>query len=126
MEIEVAFTADGPVVRTRANALELTSLGRVTARCASFEVDAEENIALRSRGTFAVEARAVDVEATHEGVSIRANDDVQLLGEHVLLNCDPSPPVPAWVPVVPEPTPTVALQGASGDAALLAAVRAKG
>lgn len=126
LELEITFTAEGVVVRTRADALELDTPGRVHARCASFEVDAQEDIALRAQGAFSVRARAVDVEATHEGASIRANDDVQLLGEHVLLNCDPSPPMPEWVPVAPSPPAapaTLPRADASGDAALLAAIR---
>lgn len=37
------------------------------------------------------------LEARVGSVVARANDDVQLLGENVLLNCDRTAPVPDWV-----------------------------
>jgi hypothetical protein len=48
-------------------------------------------------GEIALTARAGDV-------ALRANDDVRVHGEQILLNCDRDAPVPAWVPRPPAPT----------------------
>ncbi len=135
LEMEIVLTANGPVIRARAAGLELEASGRIEARCAEFVVDAAERVEIRSGGHLlqqaageaTMEADAVDVHARSRGVRVRANDDVQLLGEHVLLNCDPSPQVPAWVPLAtPQPrVATLPAEVASGDPALLLALGVK-
>ena len=76
-------------------------------------------------GTLRAEGRRVDVEATHGMVKLTANDDVQLLGENVLLNCEPTVPAPAWsLPAPQKPQPSVPVAASSGDAELLAAMAA--
>ncbi|HLT35548.1 MAG TPA: hypothetical protein VK034_04660 [Enhygromyxa sp.] len=98
IELELRFTADGPVVRTRAAALELDSATTIAARCASFSVEAEGDIDLAAGGALRCRAHEATVDASPGAVRLRANDDVQLLGELVLLNCDRLPPMPDWVP----------------------------
>ena len=132
LEVEIVITPAGAVLRARAAALALETAGRIEARCAEFVVDASERIALRSGGEVLqradgdvrVEASAVDVVARSHGVRVKANDDVQLLGEHVLLNCDAPQALPDWVPVRPlaEATAAVDVAAASGDRALLEAL----
>ncbi len=131
LELEIVMTSAGPVVRTRAVGLEIEAAESLVARCREFRVEAEESISLVSRG--AIESRAgtsmhahaqqVTVEATRGNVLMRANDDVQLLGEQILLNCDRDPPLPPWIPAAAAPyipPQTLPLAGESGDAALLA------
>ena len=104
IEVEVVITAEGPLIRTRAAALQLSTLGQLSARCESFEVEASAAIALRAphveisaaEQVFAVSKR-VSIAATHGNVQLKANDDVQLLGEQILLNCEREPPLPAWL-----------------------------
>jgi len=124
LEIVISLTADGPVVRARAAALEIETEHDLVARCDRFRVEARQSIELVAGDTLAAQGRRVAVQATHGTARIEANDDVQLLGENVLLNCDrPPPPVPAWArPTPAAPEPTLAAQAASGDAALLAAL----
>lgn len=125
LEFEIVFTPDGPVVRARAAALELDAAGPLTARCEDFRVEARGDLSLSAGGRVRVEGRAVDVVAQRGNVTLKANDDVQCLGEQVLLNCDRTPPVPAWVPAVAwpaPPTPTVDRVGESGDVALFDAL----
>ena len=60
----------------------------------------------RSRGALLrlhnPQGSTVDVEivltARSGGVAIRANDDVAVAGEQILLNCDRESPPPGWVP----------------------------
>jgi hypothetical protein len=119
LEITVSMTKDGPVVRARAAALEIESDGDLIARCDRFRVEARDSIDLRAGGTLRAEGRRVALEATHGSIKAHANDDVQLLGENVLLNCERSPPVPKWaLPTPLLPAPTVPAQESSGDAAL--------
>lgn len=130
LELEIRFEAAGPVVRTRATALEMESAGAVTARCESFQVRAENDIDLRAGGELrcraedaaSIEARSFTADASPGAVRLRANDDVQLLGELVLLNCDRQPDLPDWVPDQPAEAPSLPPSEASGDAELIASL----
>jgi hypothetical protein len=128
MEIVISLGEDGPVLRARAAALEIETDGDLTARCERFRVEARQSVELISGGTLAAQGHRVEIEATHGTARVRANDDVQLLGENVLLNCDPAPPpIPSWaLPTPIVPAPTVAVEEASGDAALVEALTIKG
>ncbi|HXJ19462.1 MAG TPA: hypothetical protein VMT03_04445 [Polyangia bacterium] len=90
VDVEIVLTAAGPVIRAAAAALEITAASDIVARCDQFRVEA--------RGSFSVRAGEVAVTARTGGVAIRANDDVALNGEQVLLNCDRDPPLPSWLP----------------------------
>jgi hypothetical protein len=90
VDVEIVLGADGPVVRAAAAALEITATDEISARCRRFSVDAA--------GSFAVRAADVALTARSGGVAIRANDDVAVNGEQVLLNCDRDPPAPSWLP----------------------------
>jgi hypothetical protein len=129
IELEIRFEPSGPVVKARAAALELDSATSVRARCETFQVRAEGDIDLEAGGAFrckagdaaSIEAREFTADASPGAVRLRANDDVQLLGELVLLNCDRLPPMPEWVPEQPAQQP-LPLEAASGDAELIAAL----
>ena len=90
IDVEIVLTAAGPVVRATAAALEITATAEIVARCERFQVDARES--------FSVQAGEVAVTARTGGVAIRANDDVAVNGEQVLLNCERDPPLPSWLP----------------------------
>jgi hypothetical protein len=127
LEISITLTANGPIVRARAAALEIESDSDLVARCERFRVEARESVDIVSGGTVRAQGRRIDVEATHGSARVRANDDVQLLGENVLLNCDRPAPVPPWaLPVAPLPAPTVTAQEVSGDEELLQALKGRG
>jgi hypothetical protein len=69
--LEVALTPAGPVLRFRAAQVQLDCTGAVEVRCESFHVQAGE----------------MTLEASRGNVDVRANDDVNLNGERVRLNC---------------------------------------
>lgn len=128
LEIEVRFEAQGPVVRVRAPSLVLDAVKNVAVRCETFEVEASEKLSLRSQGdlvqsaerTASVRARDVELDATPGAIRLRANDDVQLLGENVLLNCDRLQPLPEWTQAhLPFPAPSLAPRPYTGDAQLI-------
>jgi len=121
LEISIVITAGGPAIRAHAASLEIESDTDLVARCQRFRVEASQSVDLVTGGTLRAEGRRLELEATHGSARIHANDDVQLLGENVLLNCDPAPvAMPAWaVPSRGLPTPTVPVEPVySGDASL--------
>lgn len=115
LEIQIRFDSAGPLVSVRAQRLELEAAEHLSARCDTFSVHATQRIELCSGGELlqkaeadaTLEARNVQVQAEPGAVRIQANDDVQLLGENVLLNCARHQPLPEWARarVRPEPAP---------------------
>jgi hypothetical protein len=125
IELELCFTADGPVVRTRAAALELDAATTIVARCASFAVEAEGDIELSAGGALRCRASEATVDASPGAVRLRANDDVQLLGELVLLNCDRLPPMPDWVPPQRHQPSSLPPTSVLGDPEIIAALQGR-
>jgi hypothetical protein len=126
-DVEIAITSSGPVVRASAVALEIDSADEIVARCDRFSIQARSSVEIaapeitcRASGTVRAEGREVDVVANAGDVRLRANDDVQLLGEQILLNCERQPPPPTWIPRM-SPSPEVVLrrQDTSGELELL-------
>jgi len=122
LEITIVLTAQGPVVRARAAALQVESAGELLAKCGRFRLEADESVDIVSGGSVSVQGRRFDAVATHGSARVKANDDVQLLGENVLLNCDRamSAPMPAWAQSTPPVPISLPAQSVSGDAALAA------
>jgi hypothetical protein len=127
LALEIRVEASGPVVSLRGASIEVRDSKRIALSCDEFVVQARDRIALETEGTLTqrsggdtrILARDVAVEASPGAVRLKANDDVQLLGELVLLNCDRQPPIPAWVPVPAPPAPPLPLEPASGDRPLI-------
>ena len=122
LELEICLTPAGPVVRARAPTIEIESEGDLVARCDRFRVEARQAIDLVSSGALRAEGREVSMRATHGSALLEASDDVQLLGEQVLLNCDRPAPLPPWVATAPAPERTIARQDEGGNADLLPTV----
>lgn len=103
VELEVRMTEHGPVLRFRAADVELASTGEVRVDCERFHVRAEKeifeetgghlrqrvagNASVWVRGQHSTKAGEARVEAKRGSVQIEANDDVQLLGERIKMNC---------------------------------------
>jgi len=120
MEIVISLTSDGPVLRARAASFEIEAQKDLVVRCERFRVEARESVEMVSGGTLQAEGRRVEIEATHGSARVLANDDVQLLGENVLLNCEhPQPSMPGWALPPLAPAPTLAVEQVSGDAELV-------
>jgi hypothetical protein len=101
---EIAITPAGPVVRASAAALHLDASQEIVARCDRFTVEARSEVSITSPTVriaaaehLSAEGRTVELVATQGDMRLRANDDMQLLGERLLLNCERELPVPAWV-----------------------------
>jgi hypothetical protein len=127
-EFELKIGPEGVVVRARTAALEIQSSGPLIASCEEFRLQARKTIDLvagesiqqQAAGTVAIDAGRVQMDARIGGVRVSANDNVQLLGEQVLLNCDHHAAVPAWVPLAPASERTIAREQISGNPALAA------
>lgn len=103
VELEVRMTARGPVLRFRAADLELASAGKVEVSCDRFHVQAKSaiveetggdlrqrvggNADIKVRGRLRAAARETQIAAKRGNVQIEANDDVEIVGERVKLNC---------------------------------------
>ncbi len=96
IRFSIRFTHDGPIVDVCAAAVEIGQVGRLSAKCDSFVVEAKDRIELKTEGTIiqsakentTLEAKSLDLKAKLGDIRLCANDDVQLLGDMILLNCD--------------------------------------
>ncbi len=130
LELEISITDAGPVVRARAARLELETAEDITARCESFHLAARGSVTIEgaditqsASGSLRAEAKDISMEARCGDFKVLANDDVQLLGEEVLLNCEREAPAPSWLP--PPPPQPIARQDTQGDPELLALLEEK-
>lgn len=91
--LHVRMTEAGPVLRFQGAALELDATGDVAIACASLRLAARDRVAISGRD--------VSIEANRGGVKVHADDDVELDGERVLLNCADRPQQLAWESFLP-------------------------
>ena len=125
LSLEIQLTEHGPILRTQVTAVEMDVSQDIVARCRRFEVDARESVSLRAHDivqtaekTLRANAGEVELEATTGDIRLRANDDVQLLGEQVLLNCERPQVTPQWIALPAEPERSLPRQDVFGDADL--------
>lgn len=96
MDLAIQFSSEGSMVKLQAASLEIDKAGSVSTKCDAFIVEAKERIELKTKGDFVqkaeknsdIEARNLNLTAASGAVRLNANDDIQLLGEMILLNCD--------------------------------------
>jgi hypothetical protein len=130
LQIEIRFEAGEPVVSVAAATLALENVKNISASCETFAVNASKGIELRSGGDIVqtaagdarVEGHRVDVQASVGAIRLKANDEVQALGEMILLNCEhPSKerPMPAWVAAGPSVIVETPASQTSGDASVV-------
>lgn len=87
VEMEIRFTDDGPVLRFPSAALRMETDQDVELACRDFRVRARGEVELEAGETARVEGHGVEVESRRADVRIRANDNVRVDGERILLNC---------------------------------------
>lgn len=102
VELSIRFTAEGPVLSFAAAAIDLKSEGAIRVDCERLELRARKELTVSSEGDLretvagqkvsevggraSLEAHDVRIQARLGDVAVRANDDVRLDGERVLLN----------------------------------------
>lgn len=85
--LEVVLTPAGPVLRFHAAAVQLDCKGSFNVRCDSFNLQTAGDIVQQAGGTLRAESNEISLEARRGNVDVKANDDVNLNGERVRLNC---------------------------------------
>jgi hypothetical protein len=85
--LEVVLTPAGPVLRFHAAQVQIDCQGSFKVRCESFDVQTTGDIVQQAGGTLRAESNEMSLEARRGNVDVRANDDVNLNGERVRLNC---------------------------------------
>lgn len=110
--VSIRLTDDGPVLSLSGASLEIAAARALSLSCDTLRIHAAQDATIdvggclheRVRGSAVREAgrsarttaREVKVEASPGGVEIRANDDVDIVGERVRLNSE-DPPMPlSW------------------------------
>ncbi len=86
--LTVLLTDAGPVLRFEAAALQVAATRAVEISCEDFRVSARNELHLVGR--------EVDLTARLGGVRVRADDDVAIDGERVLLNSNDLPTQLTW------------------------------
>ena len=102
VELSIRFTAEGPVLSFAAAAIDLKSEGAIRMDCERLELRARKELSVSSEGDLretvagqkvsevggraSLVAHDVRVQARRGDVAVKANDDVRLDGERVLLN----------------------------------------
>jgi hypothetical protein len=85
--VTMELTERGPVLRLSAAALEVTA-GALSLDC--------DDLRVRARGGISMSAEEVALEARAGNLDLRANDDVDVRGERIRLNCDDAPMPRTW------------------------------
>ncbi|WP_437690664.1 hypothetical protein [Sorangium sp. So ce176] len=110
--VSIRLTDEGPVLSLSGASLEIAAAKTLSLSCDTLRIQAAQDAAVevggslheRVRGSVVREAgrsarttaREVMLEASPGGVEIRANDDVDIVGERVRLNSE-DPPMPlSW------------------------------
>jgi hypothetical protein len=103
VELQICMTDKGPLLRFRSADVELEATRDVKVHCEEFHVKADKHIIQESggdlrqriggqadvkvRGRMTLAAKETRVQAKRGNVQIEANDDVEVLGERIKLNC---------------------------------------
>lgn len=86
--LTVLLTDAGPVLRFEAAALQVATTKSVEITCEDFRVAARNELRL--------EGKEIGIRAHLGGVTVRADDDVAIDGEQVLLNSSDEPQQLSW------------------------------
>lgn len=96
MLVCVRLTEQGPVFSITGASLEVTAAKSLSLAAETVRVSAGKHLSLEAGEMSRMKARDVEIEAAPGAVSVRANDDVDIVGERVRLNSE-DPPMPhSW------------------------------
>lgn len=96
MLVSVRLTDQGPVFSLAGASLEVTAARSLSLAAENIKIAASKHLSLEAGELHRVKARDIEVEANPGAVSIRANDDVDIVGERVRLNSDDPPMPQSW------------------------------
>lgn len=96
IELTLEITESGAKLVLDATDVAIRAKNKVAVECDTFDVAARQFTA-RATESVTIEAPDAAVHATEGDLSLRANDDVKVNGERVLLNSDDDLRVPEWM-----------------------------
>jgi uncharacterized protein (DUF2345 family) len=104
IQLTILITAAGIVINANANQLNVNALDQLNLQSKKINIDASDLLILKSGGNFVQEvskdalteikgtnknlAKTQKIFATTGNIDLKANDNINLLGEQVLLNCE--------------------------------------
>lgn len=110
--IAVRLTDEGPVFTMSGASIEIAAAKQLSLRAESVRVQAKADVSIEAGGDLhervlgaavreiggldRTKAAEMEVEVHPGGISLRANDDVDIVGERVRLNSDDPPMPESW------------------------------
>ena len=93
--LTIQMTEDGPVLRFEGANIKLEATGELAVEADRLALCGRSGVSVTSRGDVNIQtpgdlhsaARRQNITATRGNVNLRANDDVKLNGERVMVNC---------------------------------------
>lgn len=89
IELSITVGPDGPSVRLRAVDIAIEAARGLKLQCATLDIDVAQSARIRAGEDMTVEAAAGTL-------ALRANDDVDVHGERILLNSNAQPMARTW------------------------------
>ncbi len=96
IELTLEITESGARVVLDAADLAIRAKNKVAVECDTFDIKARQ-ITAQASESATIEAPDASLHATEGDLSLRANDDVKVNGERVLLNSDGDLKIPTWM-----------------------------
>lgn len=95
MSITIEVTKEGPILRFDTPGLVIETTGQLGINAERISIHARReldlscdgNASVKIAGNLETSARIQTIRAELGNVDVKANDDVRLVGEHILLNC---------------------------------------
>lgn len=104
LQLTILITASGIAINANANQLNVTASDQINLQSKRINIEASELLMLKSEGHFVQEihkdalteikgtnkhlAKSQKIVATTGDIEMKANDNIKLQGEQVLLNCE--------------------------------------
>lgn len=96
LELSITIGPDGPKLTVRAVDIELVAERKLSMRCEDLDVQARGSAKILAGGGLTISGEDVHVNAPQGEIALRANDDVDVRGARIRLNCE-DPPMPvSW------------------------------
>jgi len=96
VELAIEIGPDGPRLKVRAVDIELVADKRLSMRCEELNVTVGGTATIQAGGVTTITGKDVHIDAPRGELSLRANDDVDVRGERIRLNCDDAPMPTSW------------------------------
>jgi hypothetical protein len=87
LAVSIVVTPDAITLHLGGACIEVNVERSLSIAAEHIALHGREGLALQTEGTLATTGRRQQLTATHGNVDVKANDDVKLNGERILLNC---------------------------------------